>query len=706
MRSRLVTPRAILALLVLSLLSLRLNASSDPGGDKQKLQKELAKVEKDIKLEERRLSKKKVDVEKEYGRLMKATVQKALSRKARSIGSTWAGALVGPGKAEAIRQIKKELRTVLKAQIGANLATIILSDLTSNLVDRISGVDSIEAEEAVKITIEDLFPEGKFETDFDSIKADLFKRYARLTQKRDHLKSQIKEIERRENALKAGIPPGMLKVPSGKHRIGLNDKDISKTIKLVGAKPEGSIHWWVGSPAHEIELSDFYIDVNEVTNAWYAEFLKDQKDEEIRVPRYWKDGTYPESWGNRPVTDLSHNDARNFARWMGRRLPTEYEWESAARYSQDQKDLRVWPWGTAWDVMKVRCNNDLAIEHPQRRSIPHTLPPLLDVGSFPEGKSALGGNDFAGNAYELTSSTYAPYPGFKGKKINKARLSTADFNREMVVLRGGDCNKRDVVVSTTWRLGIPRTGRAPWVGFRTAASSTRGMDHVRAITEDDAQKRYLVDYAPLPSDLLARRQYSALAADDPSRYSSVITGGFSSETNLPTRARHITLINRHANDFRDHNALRALAKDGPVMLGFVHIGVPVIEPKLEPGNYMICWVNTVVPEPPPEEKKDDAKKDDAKKDKKKKDKKEAPAPDPIPEAFTFIKLGGRRRAPTRMTKFLPPVTAAAQPTRVVPNGSADFIDLSLAFPIKFKKRKAFVVQLRLKLEPGQAAQFK
>ena len=97
MRSRLVTPRAILALLVLSLLSLRLNASSDPGGDKQKLQKELAKVEKDIKLEERRLSKKKVDVEKEYGRLMKATVQKALSRKARSIGSTWAGALVGPG---------------------------------------------------------------------------------------------------------------------------------------------------------------------------------------------------------------------------------------------------------------------------------------------------------------------------------------------------------------------------------------------------------------------------------------------------------------------------------------------------------------------------------------------------------------------------------------------------------------------------------
>ena len=139
MRSRLVTQRAILALLVLSFLPLGLNASSDPGDDKEKLQKELAKVEKDIKREEMRLSKKKTDVEKEYGRLMKATVQKALSSKARSIGSTWAGALGGPGKAEAIRQIKKELRTVLKDQIGANLATLLLDDLTSNLVDRITG---------------------------------------------------------------------------------------------------------------------------------------------------------------------------------------------------------------------------------------------------------------------------------------------------------------------------------------------------------------------------------------------------------------------------------------------------------------------------------------------------------------------------------------------------------------------------------------
>lgn len=705
MPSRLVTHRAILALLVLTILPHGLRASSQTG-DKEKLQKELAKVEKDIKREETRLGKKKAAVEKEYARLMTAAVQKKLSTKARDIGSRWAGALDGSGKAEATRQIKKELRSVLKEQVGSNLATFLLNDMVSNLVDRIAGVDQVEAAQAVKVTIEDIFPEGKFEADFETIKSDLFKRYARLTQKRDHLKSQLKEIERRENALKAGIPAGMLKVPGGKHRIGLDDKDISTSIKLVGAKPEGSIHWWVGSPEHKVELPDYYIDVNEVTNEWYAEFLKDKDNEGARIPRYWKEGTFPEGWGKRPVTDLSHNDALKFARWMGRRLPTEYEWESAARFSQDQKDLRVWPWGTAWDVMKVRCNNDLAIEHPQRRSIPHTLPPLLDVGTFPEGRSALGGNDFAGNAYELTSSTYAPYPGFKGKRINKSRVSTADFNREMIVLRGGDCNKRDVVVSTTWRLGIPPTSRALWVGFRTAASSTRGMDHVFALTEDDAQKRYLVDYEPLPSDHLASRQWAALATGDPSRYSGVTKGGFNDETNLPTKAHHITLINRVANDFRDHNTLRALAKEGPVMLGFVHIGVPIKKPALEPGNYMICWQNTIVPEPPKDDKKDKDKKGKGKAKKPKKGDQEEPAPEPVPEAFIFVKLGGRKQAPIRVTKFMPPVVASIQPTRVVPNKEADAIDLSLAFPIKFKKRNAFVISLRLELEPGVAGQFK
>lgn len=701
-----VTQRAILSVLILALLPVGLTAGS-PNGDKEKLQKELAKVERDLKREQARVDKKKSAIEKEYGLLMKKDVQQKLGEKIRKIGSTWAGGLQGANKGEAIRQIKKELRPVLKDNVGPNLAAVLIDDLTSNLVDRTEGPDKVGADEALKTTIEDLFPEGKFEEDFDSIKGKIFARFERLTQKREQLKNQLAEIERRENALKAGVPPAMLQVPAGKHGIGLDDKDIQKTIKMVGAKPEGAIHWWVGSPRHTVELPDFYIDVNEVTNAWYAEYVKDNP--EARVPRYWNDGKCPDGWENRPVTDISHDDALAFARWMGRRLPTEFEWEAAARYTQDMKDLRVWPWGTAWDVMKIRCNNDLAIEHPVRRTIPPTLPPLLDVGSFPQGQSALGGNDFAGNAYEITSSPFRPYKGFKGKKINKARISTADFNREHIVIRGGDCNKRDVVVSTTWRLGISKSAFAPWVGFRTAASSVRGLDHVTALTEGGALKRYLVDYAPLPSDILKKRQYADLASDDPARFSSIMAGGFNPETNLPTKAKRITLINRRANDFRNHNAVRALAKDNPVMLGFLHIDVPVVEPKLEPGQYFIAWQNSYVPEVEEVPGEGDAKGKPTKPTKPKrgkKGKKDQEGPEPVPEAFIFIKVGGRKQDPIRVTKFLPPVVASLQPTRVVPNAANDTVDLMMAFPMKFQKKNAYVATLRLKLEPGTVKDFK
>ncbi len=717
MPSRQMTPRAILVLAVLSFIPVVAGPGNGHSNDKAKLLKELAKVEKDLAREEARLKKKKAAIEGEYVRLMKPVVRKKLTTKVRSIGSRWAGALTGADKREATRQIKKELRTALKDVIGANMAPILATDLTSNLVDRVSGVDKVDAEGAVNTTIEDLFPTGKFESDFEVVQDELFKRYNRLKSKRDTLKVQLDEIERREQALKSGVPTGMLRVPAGTHRIGLNDADISKTIKAVGRKPEGAIHWWVGSPAHQIELDEFYIDVNEVTNRWYLEFLKDKEhlaalksadDYDARVPRYWKDGMYPEGWDNRPVTDVSHNDAVLFARWMGRRLPTEYEWESAARYTKEKNDLRIWPWGTDWSVRQIRCNNDLAIEHPGRRSIPYTLPPLLDVGSFPEGRSELGGNDFAGNAYEITSSPYSPYPGFKTKKIKRSRLSSSDFNSEQIVLRGGDCQKADLVVSTTWRRGLPRTGRALWVGFRTAGSATRGMDHVEALTEGGAQKRYLVDYEPLPSDITSRRQYAGLATEAPGRYSSIMSGGINPETRLPTKARYITVINRLANDFRNHAALKAIAKaqKGPVMVGFLHLGVPSVEPKLEPGNYMICWENTSIPEPeePPKDEAEDKASKGKKASRGKKGKQEEP--EPIPEAFTFVKLGGRRQEPVRVTKFLPPVVAASQPTRVIPNHETDTVDLAMAFPIKFQKSNAFVVTLQLKLEPGQAKNFK
>ena len=179
-----VTQRAILSVLILALLPLGLTAT-EPNGDKEKLQKELAKVEKDLKREQSRLQKKKSSVEKEYALLMKKSVQEKLGASVTKIGSTWAGGLLGPDKSDARRMVKKELRAALKNAIGPNLAPVLVDDLTSNLVDRVQGPAQVAGAEAVKVTVEDLFPEGKFEDDFDSIKGKMFTRFERLSQKRD-----------------------------------------------------------------------------------------------------------------------------------------------------------------------------------------------------------------------------------------------------------------------------------------------------------------------------------------------------------------------------------------------------------------------------------------------------------------------------------------------------------------------------------------
>jgi hypothetical protein len=293
--------------------------------------------------------------------------------------------------------------------------------------------------------------------------------------------------------------------------------------------------------------------------------------------------------------------------------------------------------------------------------------------------------------------------------VGGGSVSGGDFEPDLIVLRGGDGLKRDIVVSTTWRTGFHPSLTSIYVGFRTAASATRGKDHVATLTERDALKRYLVDFPAIPTDQLARRTYAALDHQNPAGYSSLMMGGWDETRNLPARARHITAIRRVSEDFRDMDAVRALAKDGPVMLGFLHLDVPSVKPKLDPGDYFILWQNSYIPEPPPEEAEDEANPDEkpkkpapkrAKPDPKKK-------PDPIPETFLFKRVGGKTLTPpVGFTDFLPAVQAAEQPLRMTPNPAKNTIDLQFPFPVKYKKDASFIVTLSLELAPGVVAQFK
>jgi formylglycine-generating enzyme required for sulfatase activity len=136
-------------------------------------------------------------------------------------------------------------------------------------------------------------------------------------------------------------------------------------------------------PAHKVNLRGYWIGKNEVTVAQYRRFCR-----EIGRPMPRGQGA-----DNHPVVNVSWDDAVAYARWAGCRLPTEAEWEKAARGT----DARTYPWGNTWDPAK--CNTE---EGGPGRTMP--------VGSYPRGASPYGCLDMAGNVSEWCSSVYKKYP--------------------------------------------------------------------------------------------------------------------------------------------------------------------------------------------------------------------------------------------------------------------------------------------------------
>ncbi len=184
-----------------------------------------------------------------------------------------------------------------------------------------------------------------------------------------------------EIALKQGdAPPGMLLVPAGKFVMGLN-----------GGSPDER-------PQREVDLDAFYIDRYEVTNAEFKQVL----------PQH----TFQKEKDKCPVTGISFKQASEYAQAAGKRLPTEAEWEKAARGI----DGREYPWGAEFN--KDLCNFDGS-----------GTGAVVRVGQYKLGASPFGSQDMAGNAYEWTSSWYQAYPGNTDV--------TKEYGQVFRVLRGG-----------------------------------------------------------------------------------------------------------------------------------------------------------------------------------------------------------------------------------------------------------------------------
>lgn len=227
----------------------------------------------------------------------------------------------------------------------------------------------------------------------------------------------------------SGEPPseGMVYVPGGTFVMGRNDGDDYER------------------PAHATTVAPFYLDKVEVTCEQYQRFVEAKG---YSAPAGWPNGRYPPGSALLPVTGVSWYDASAYAEWAGKRLPTEAEWEFAARGT----DGRRYPWGPDWRPNAVNAEGT----GPGRPT---------EVGLYFEGVSPFGAYDMVGNVWEWTADSIHSYDG---GSIPEDKAPASD-RESLKVIRGGCYLSDAAVASATYRRGWHAKGADyAQTGFRCA----------------------------------------------------------------------------------------------------------------------------------------------------------------------------------------------------------------------------------------------
>ncbi|MDE0041760.1 MAG: formylglycine-generating enzyme family protein [Candidatus Poribacteria bacterium] len=247
------------------------------------------------------------------------------------------------------------------------------------------------------------------------------------------------------------VPEGMVRVPAGEFTMGSDD----------GAQHE--------KPKHTVFLGSYYIGIHEVTNAEYHAFwIADGGENSAHTPVSYGERLGVENWPkiahtkpNHPVMGVSWLDAVAYAKWVDKRLPTEAEWEKAARGT----DSRLWPWGDAFSlrVRGTKVHANVWDGDDGYRGAP------APVGTYPTGASPYGVLDMAGNVWEWVADWYSESYYHWGPSRNPKGPDQGGRR----VVRGGSWANGSQLAQCSNRMGhYPAVGTS-FIGFRLAKDAER-----------------------------------------------------------------------------------------------------------------------------------------------------------------------------------------------------------------------------------------
>lgn len=406
--------------------------------------------------------------------------------------------------------------------------------------------------------------------------------------------------------------PGLTEISGGRTTIGSTEKEIEALlgderyagfVRILDAQ----------TPQQTIEVEDFWIGTYEVTNCEYRvfvdathhvppihwadekatvaaglEFAKAENDafEAAKAAgrsyekKKWAAGPPPtpldkwwaENWRDigyaipagedrYPVIYVTYDDAVAYCEWAGLRLPTEFEFQRAAR--KDSKS--IYPWGDKWDDKKYTNTAEL------RRA------KSLAVGSFPDGVSPYGVHDLAGNVWEWTSSPYDPYKGFKpgkyrvkGSREDLTALPLWDPNQRVVV--GGSFQEPNLAARINTRRGSDRTQFTNALGFRVAASTRVALDKADFILAN------VIRNTSARPDGVGFATTGVVGMDRWSVGDAGITG-YDYVLFVPVEE----IMETSDNEFRRKSLEKVTT------LGFLSSNIDMLEPELAAGTYFVAF---------------------------------------------------------------------------------------------------------------------